>query len=312
MSQRKSNKSRRQASVDYPRYPPNPAANPQMQQVQQDLQASDYESDNQGYASDYPSHQPPAERTNDELNLAVLKRHDQQIVSILSIAPFAVIYDFSPLPEPTWSKSGVEGSLFICQLTPGISGEDRYVAVVLNRRGLDNFEAELREGENAGVEITGDFVIVSYKHGHEQKIKGIFIFSDGPGTSTAQTRELNADLMKQLAVQAGLSRKAAEAAAAQATARHTDGHMREAESTVEDAPMSTAMSKQLSLQELFNQQRAEDAAWSVRVHSPSQDPQQAQFQSYDGANENHRMTIPESHQPDILGDLFRRAGFGVK
>lgn len=312
MSQRKSNKSRRQASVDFPRYPPVSAGHPAVQQVQLDAQVSDYESDNQGYTSDYPTHHPPAERTNDELNLSVLQRHDQNIVTILSIAPFAVIYDFSPLPEPTWSKSGVEGSLFICQLTPGIYGEDRYVAIVLNRRGLDNFEAELREGENAGVEIAGEFVIVSYKQAHEQKINGIFIFSDGSGTSTEKTRELNADLVKQLAVQAGLSRKAAEAAAAQATARHTDGHMKEAESTVENVPMSAAMNKQLSLRELFNQQRAEDAAWSVRVHSPHEEQQQGHFASYDGGNDIYQATQPAPPQQDILGDLFRRAGFGLR
>src|SRR5947209_5070124 len=115
---RRSGHSRRQQSVDFPRYPP--LSQSQTQQpvsapapapatttplpapipvlpLQPPVMVSDYESDNPGYQSDYPSKPPPPNRTNEELNLSVLKRHNSQINSILSIAPYAVVYEFSPL-----------------------------------------------------------------------------------------------------------------------------------------------------------------------------------------------------------------------
>ena len=136
--------SRRQASVDSPRYPPQPSVRESSQQpsFQHILQTSDYESDNPAYLSDLTPQPQRATRTNDELNLAVLRRHNPEISSILSIAPYAVIYTFSPHPQPAWIKSGTEGSLFICQLVPGPQlGDDRYIAIVLNRRGLEMFQA---------------------------------------------------------------------------------------------------------------------------------------------------------------------------
>lgn len=248
-------------------------------------------------------------------------------MSILSVAPYAVVYEFSPLPEPTWTKSGVEGSLFLNQLEPGLYGEDRYTALVLNRRGLDNFEAELREANNGGVEITAEYVIVSYKEGHEQKINGIFIFSEGPGTSTEHTRAYNGDLMKKLAVQAALSRRAAEAAAAEATANHTNGHMQEAEATA-DSQMAVPMGRQISLQQFFGQQRADDASFSVRNHSPQGAGHDLHTQTYaSGPAPAGNQLVPQQsdmllnlfagsgraqpappQQPDVLMDLFRNSG----
>ncbi|EXJ72203.1 uncharacterized protein A1O5_04707 [Cladophialophora psammophila CBS 110553] len=320
---RRSGNSRRQQSVDFPRYPPlsqpqtelptsalapppptPPSAPPlhapiAVPPAQPAVLVSDYESDNQGYQSDYPTKPPPPNRTNEELNLSVLKRHNPQISSILSIAPYAVVYEFSPLPQPEWTKTGVEGSLFICELTPGAFGEDRYSAIVLNRRGLDNFEAELREGENAGVEITGEYVIISFKESYEQKIYGVYIFHDGPGTSTENAQKLNGDLMKSLADHAGASRQAAEVAAAAATTQHTNGHMYQAEQTLQDQHASAPTpGQQITLQQLFGQQRADDAAWSVRAHE------------YDGR------VLPPSQpglqEPDVLSDLFRKAGFDTR
>src|SRR6266487_2235817 len=61
-------------------------------------QPSDYESDLQNYylsdnqsGANMPSDAiPPPTRTNEELNLAVLRRHNPAITSILSLAPYAV------------------------------------------------------------------------------------------------------------------------------------------------------------------------------------------------------------------------------
>ena len=308
MAQRRSGHGRRNPSVDMPRYPPQGSAQPQADaQILQHLaQVSDYDSDTPGYTSDYPSKPPPRDRTNAVVNLSVLRRHIPDIVSILHIAPYAVIYEFFSVPQPTWSKIGIEGSLFITQLKPGSYGEDRYSAMVLNRRGLDNFEAPLTEGENAGVEITDEYVIISFKQEHELKIYGVFIFSEGAGTSTERTRELTAELMKSLAAQAGLSRQQAEAAASEARARHTNGHVQEAEATLEDQGMGAPMDRQISLQQLFGQQRAEDASFSARAHN------------MDGAADSRPQSYAQaagasaSRQPDVLGDLFRRAGIGMK
>jgi hypothetical protein len=252
--------------------------------------------------SDYPTKPPPRDRTNAEVNLSVLRRHNSEILSILNIAPYAVIYEFSPLPEPTWSKTGIEGSLFINQLTVGPYGEDRYNAIILNRRGLENFEVPLIEGENAGVEVTEEYVIISFKQGHELKIYGVYIFSEGVGTSTAQTRELTAELMKTLAVQSGASRQAAEAAAAEARAQHTNGHVKEAEATLEEQGMGAPMGRQISLQQLFGQQRADDASFSARAHN------------VDGPTEysNPMPGPPQDQQPNALLNLFRQAGIGMK
>ena len=303
MAQRRSGHGRRNPSVDMPRYPPQGSIQPD-HQPQHLPQVSDYDSDTPGYVSDYPTKPPPRDRTNAEVNLSVLRRHNPDIVSIMHIAPYAVIYEFSPVPEPTWSKIGIEGSLFINQLTAGSYGEDRYCAMVLNRRGLDNFEAPLTEGENAGVEITDEYVIISFKQEHELKIYGVFIFSEGAGTSTERTRELTADLMKSLAAQAGLSRQAAEAAASEARARHTNGHVQEAEASLEDQGMGAPMGRQISLQQLFGQQRAQDASFSARSHN------------LDGATDRPPQSYAQAassstQPPDVLGDLFRRAGIGM-
>lgn len=310
MAQRRSGHGRRNPSVDIPRYPPQAStqAQPEAQTLAPYLPpVSDYDSDTQGYMSDYPIKPPPRDRTNAEVNFSVLRRHNPDIVGILHIAPYAVIYEFYPIPEPTWTKIGIEGSLFINQLAPGHYGEDRYNAMVLNRRGLDNFEAPLTEGENAGVEITKEYVIISFKQEHELKIYGVFIFSEGPGTSTEHTRQLTAELMKSLATQAGLSRQAAEAAASEATARHTNGHVQEAEASLDQEGMGVPMGRQISLQQLFGRQRAEDASFSAQAHNmdgPATYPPNMPQPQIAGPS--------ASQQPDVLGDLFRRAGIGMK
>lgn len=292
-----------QPSVPTPT-PPQPTAN---------ILSSDYESDYQGYQSDYPTKPPPPDRTNEELNLSVLKRHNPQITRILSIAPYAVVYEFTPAPEPQWTKTGVEGSLFVCELSPGPYGEDRYSAIVLNRRGLDNFDAELREGENAGVEITGEYVILSFKEGHEQKIYGVYIFHDGPGTSTENAQLHNGDLMKKLADHAGASKQAAEAAAAAALAQHTNGHIQEAEASIanQSANAPSAAGQQITLQQLFGQQRAADSAWSVRAHDYSQAPPSEGQNVLADFFQKGPAPQAAPQQPDVLGDLFRRAGLGT-
>jgi hypothetical protein len=302
MAQRRS---RRNPSVELPRHAPiaqqqtEAASHPYSTHLPQ---VSDYESDTAGYTSDVPYKVPPRDRTNEQVNISVLKRHCPDVYEIRHHTPYAVVYAFTPVPEPTWNKIGIEGTLFINQLTPGPYGEARFNAMILNRRGLNNFIAPLTEGENAGVEITDEYVIISFKEGHELKIFGVFIFSEGPNSSTAQQREVTSEIMKSLATQAGESRVKAEAAASAAIAKHTNGHVQEAEETL-DEQMGVPMGRQISLHQLFGQQRAEDAGFGVRAHN------------VDGGSEypaNTSQPMMPPSQPDVLGDLFRNAGIGLK
>jgi Dcp1-like decapping family len=309
--------SRRQASIDYPRHPPH-SGQSNLQPPSHAPHISDYESDT---AFAYLSDQPPAPspqaqvpaRTIDELNLSVLQRYNPSIKKILSVAPYAVIYTFSPSPQPEWIKSGVEGSLFICQLEPGLLGEDRFNAIVLNRRGLENFEADLKEDETGGVEVTNEYIIVTSNVSGQPTASGIWVFSEGPGSSTAITRDLIAHFVKDRAVQAGLSRKAAENAQRQGNGTGPSVHH------LEDS-FTTPMGRQLSLQELFGQQRQEDDEWSVKMHSPdaSQPPslpmratrqaQQGPQPVFQQQQQQQSIPLPSQAPQSHLRDLFMKAG----
>lgn len=312
-------------------------------------QISDYESDTPYYFSDtqqQPQQQPapptPANRSNEEFNLAVLRRHNPAVRSILSLAPYTVVYIFSPVTQQ-WEKSGVEGSMFVCQLGQGPWGEERYGVFVLNRRGLNNFDIRLTDGEN--VEITDEYVILKTDEGNAEtaigatpveddddgeddhddemassRIYGLWIYSEPPPNSTAETRTLNAQVIKECAVHAGESVKLARERAA--AAEQQDGHPQQPQH------QSVPMGRQISLKELFGQQRAQDDEWSVRVHSPGSaiPPAEQQQTIFWGpapppssggpmpigpahVAQGRTMMMPSQQAGgDVLGDLFRRAG----
>ena len=216
---------------------------------------SDYESDANNL-SDVPP--PPATRTNAELNFSVIRRHNPAVTSIISIAPYAVIYLFSTTTQE-WEKCGIEGTLFVCQQSPTDLGADRFCVLVLNRRGLENFQADLSsEGD---VEVTEDFVILRVydENASTQNIYGLWIFSEPPPSSTANMRAITAQIIRDCAMQAETSRKIVEEQRQEAT----NGHREE-----QDVAQSEPMGRQLSLRELFGQQREQDAGWSVKHHSP--------------------------------------------
>lgn len=178
-----------------------------------------------------PTHHPdpPPLRTNADLNLSVLRRHNHHITSILSIAPYAVIYTFNPSSQ-TWEKSGIEGSLFVCQLAPQLSPDsptfiERYTVHVLNRRGLDNFSLELTTPNE--IEVTEEYIILqgtttaivpfppaeedlSQQDGGpedaEAVIYGLWVFAEPEPSSTAMMREINARVIVDCAVRAERSR----------------------------------------------------------------------------------------------------------
>jgi len=314
---------------------------PRRQNNHNPVNLTDYESD-AAYYSDMPQQPAPPLRSNEELNLSVIRRHKPSVNSILSLAPYAVVYIFSPTTKQ-WEKNGVEGTLFVCQEEQGELGEDRYTAFVLNRRGLNNFDLPLTDGEN--VEITEEYVILKAdestegetgQHGiadplHPQnvpsnqgssnnvRIYGLWIYSEPPPNSTAESRIINAKMIEECATHAGQSLKLAREQLE--AMRQSSLHVAAAAASSQAAPMeevqsSVPMGRQISLKDLFGQQRAQDDGWSVRAHhlGPEyQGPPQPQY-TYGGMMPQHIPAPPPPPQPqsDVLGDLFRRAGLAYQ
>ncbi|KAE8349144.1 hypothetical protein BDV28DRAFT_141847 [Aspergillus coremiiformis] len=295
-------------------------------------QPCDYDSDYQNYFSDMQQHQeqqetlmpPPPIRSNEELNLAVLRRHNPAITSILSLAPYAVIYIFSPSTRQ-WEKNGVEGSLFVCQLSQGPLGEERYNAFVLNRRGLNNFDVPLTDGDN--VEITEEYVILKVDNDSglsmgnsnntngksannvDLRIYGLWIYSEPPPNSTAETRSINAQVIRECAVHAGQSMKLARERLEATRQNGLHAAAAAAASTaapVDEVQSSVAMGRQVSLRDLFGQQRAQDDEWSTKAHH-------VESQEWRQSAISDPIAQPQPQpQQDVLGDLFRRAGLAYQ
>lgn len=291
----------------------------------QQIPITNYDSmDNAYYYSDTPQQPPPPpaaatrepSKTNEELNISVLRRHNPAVTSILSLAPYVVVYTFNPATQQ-WEKNGIEGTMFICQLTQGSLGEERYSVFVLNRRGLNNFDILLTNGEN--VQITDEFVILKSEKKEEEEgegggsdeIIGLWIFSEPPPNSTAETRKINAEVIKECATHAGKSLELAkESLAAQ-----------------QQQQQSVPMGRQISLKELFGQQRAQDDGFSQPYTGDGGFDMAAEAAMMNGGGMNWSYNpvvqapivpspgqLPSAAQamnqpgPNVLSDLFRRAG----
>lgn len=242
-------RSRQNQQAHHPQYPPAQAVLPQ---------PSDYETDTAQL-----DHLPvPPPRTNADLNLAVLKRHLPDIVTILSIAHYAVLYLFSP-ESGQWEKVNIEGTMFVCQLTPSAAGAERFCVMILNRRGLENFCTELYSAGD--VEITDEYIILQVVgiDGAPQ-VFGLWVFSEPPPSSTADTRRINAQIILDCATRAENSKNELE---------------QQAEQTEEEDPTSIEMGRQLSLRELFGKQREQDAGFSVHMHQSPPAKPMPQFQT---------------------------------
>jgi hypothetical protein len=234
--------------------------------------------------SDYETDAPPPvdvplppPRSNEELNFSVLRRIYPELVAIEHVTPYAALYTFS-LETQQWEKLGVEGTLFLCRLTPSPIGADRYSVAILNRRGLDNFYLELTSEEE--MEFTDPYVILQ-----GDQVYGIWVFADPPPASTADCRTDTANKILQAAEKARLSREAR--------------HQTKAEV---DTATSAPMGRQLSLRELFGQQRQQDAGFSMHDHHSQQHPQGHPQQPLYISTPN-----PGMSQQDVLGQLFLNA-----
>lgn len=230
----------------------------------------------QQYSQAHPG--PP--RTTADLNLSVLRSYNPSIASIVSIAPYAVLYIWST-DKGNWEKCNMEGTLFICALdhSDELPGYQRFVAIILNRRALGVFATLLEKSDD--IEVNDEFVILRVhgdlgatgepeaeeNQGDEDKIYGLWIFSEAD-TSTADTRQHIAAVVQECASVAEKTRSAAEDALkleeASREQREHDQGMR---------PHANAMGRQLSLTDLFSRQREADAGFSVHEHhSPAMAP----------------------------------------
>jgi hypothetical protein len=220
------------------------------------------------YETDYAEMPASTLRTNDELNMAVLARHYPSITTILSIAPYAVLYTFSPSTQ-AWEKSGIEGTLFVCAQHHDALGAEHFSVVILNRRGLENFEAELRSSDD--IEVTDEYVILKGEGDEGPIIYGLWIFAEPPPSSTSDCRIVNAAVIQECANRAESSRALAQEAQTKREQREREaedqgtpgGYVAE-ESEQEEA--GVPMGRQLSLRELFGKQREQDSGFSVHNH----------------------------------------------
>ena len=142
------------------------------------------------------------------LNLKVLQRHEPLTESIVSIAPFAVVYTYSQTSK-SWDKCGIEGTLFITKLHPHQFGGERYSVLILNRLGLNNFRYEMTTPEN--VELSDEEFIVLNDLGEQGQVMvhGIWVFSD-PSSTERKTAEITVQIMGECA---GISEATKQAAA---------------------------------------------------------------------------------------------------
>ncbi|MCJ1306849.1 mRNA-decapping enzyme 1B [Agyrium rufum] len=191
-------------------------------------------------------------RTDSELNLAVLKRHDTSIIALEHVSPYAVVYIFSTATQE-WEKSGIEGTSFICRLAPNSDCADRFVVMVLNRRGMDNFRFELMDEEQ--VDVSDEYIMMQSGSGDEdeeggqQKVYGLWVYCEPPPSSTSQDRVRAAKKIQECAVMAGNSRRLARERLENGYEAETD------EITVpEHYREPAAMGRQLSVRQLFNQE----------------------------------------------------------
>lgn len=146
---------------------------------------SDYDSETANNTDNQPMAvvSPPPVRSNEELNLLVLRRWCPDIQGIIAIAPFAVLYTFSPETQQ-WEKSETQGSLFVCQLSG--NPYPRYRVIILNRKGPENFQLDLVSTEN--IEVTEEYVIVQILGDDDTPlIYGLWIFSDGDSIPDTRT-----------------------------------------------------------------------------------------------------------------------------
>ena len=281
---------------------------------------SDYDTDTANVTDALPpSMAPPPARTNTELNLLVLKRYVPSIERIISIAPFAVVYLFSPETQQ-WEKSGVEGTLFVCQLSGG--DYPRYNVVILNRKSMENFITELVSGED--IEITEQYVILQVMGDDgSPNIYGLWIFSEEDDEPSI--REVVANAIQECAVRAEISRGSVDEDDYNdygPEPYNLDGAADiPTDYYVDSPPVQQASSQQIDLLSLFDKPSVpvtSDNKMAVRANTQYSEPQPARFTPAADTNffrsSNSLATVQQQGQrptqPNALLELFKSARNG--
>ncbi|KAF1809265.1 PH domain-like protein [Eremomyces bilateralis CBS 781.70] len=252
---------------------------------------TDYETDEATFSDAINmSGAPRGPLTTSALNLVVIRRHNPSIVSILAIAPYAVVYTFNTASQE-WEKSNVEGSMFIVALEGTPAAPERFAVMILNRRGLDNFFTELFSPDD--VDDTEEYIILQTEapdgvgNPGVPIIYGLWIFSESGGATQNAVidRATIAKLIGECAERTKESRRVAAAAAPQVPEEHqhhVHAEIAQAEANLNDSedPTSAPMGRQISLRQLFGHQREVDSGWSVHHHETNSNPLQPPTQSY--------------------------------
>lgn len=255
----------------------------------------------------------PPVRSNNELNLLVLRRYVPEMQQIICIAPFAVVYLFSP-DSQQWEKCGIEGTLFVCQLQPAQSGgHARYNVVILNRKSLDNFVTELTSGED--IEITEQYVILQViGEDGTPNIYGLWIFSDDQ--DQVDTREVVANAIQECAVRA--EQGSGQNGHSQPEVYNLDGAAEMPEEHEIPAPTQPAMTgQQIDLLSLFG--KSATTAPIAATQDESIPPQHGRFLATadtDFFRTTNSPGVPHQHQTqppsqqNVLLELFKSAKRG--
>lgn len=240
---------------------------------------------------------PPPTRTNTELNTLVLRRYHPTLTSILSIAPFAVIYTFSPLSQ-TWEKNGVEGTLFVCQLDDPVTREREYKVTILNRKALDTWSTELISAED--VEVTEQYVILQTQgRDGEVVVYGLWIFEDGEGEGGSR-RESVAGVIASCAL---LAQEAKEAKDVDGDGVYGDSETGYEDETVASAevPVHTAQHGQSQ----YSGTQVGQHLDLLQLFAKSPAPARDQYATMDAPSLGVSTPAPVLQQKALL-DLFKR------
>ena len=267
-------------------------------------------------------------RDNNELNLVVLQRHYPDVIQIVSHASFSVLYTFNP-QNGTWEKSDMEGPLFVCELLPAqLPGTrpssliQRYKAIILNRKSLNNFNMDLVSPSQ--IEVNDEFVMFNVVDNEgETTAYGLWIFA-GKGESTEHQKEINSQVIVNLATRAEESTQMAQQAAelegngqetepdyADLDGRYYEGeqphqpyeqqqqHQSYGQQQQQAPPMT---GQQISMASLFGQPQAHGFPIPQQMDQHERSPQQ-----YGGASANGHASYGQPAQSDVLLNLFRSA-----
>ena len=168
----------------------------------------------------------------------------------------------------------MEGTLFICGLSPNASATERYAVFVLNRRGLENFKLELLDSDD--VDVTEEYVILQ-DHDDEHTITayGIWIFTEPEPSSTAHAKEVNAKIIEECALRAEKGRVPADR-----EQKHVNGQRIGGKTS-----QSNFREAEVQGMESIDQ---------MNMQPPT-------------SHSHHPNPIDGAKSPDILGELFRKA-----